>query len=164
MLKQISFLVLLFVQLSFAQPNLLTTFDDPYGPELVTNGTFDANITGWSQYSGLNFSTFEWSNGKLHFVNSAARSLAGGTAFAIVSGKSYRVKISVTVNSGVLDAVYINRYAYSSVVKLVDVNFTANREVDITFVSNYTGDAHVTFDERTACDVLIDNISVREIK
>ena len=157
--------ILLFVQVSFAQSRLITIMGGKdYGAELVTNGTFDSNITGWSQYTGLNFNTFEWSAGKLHLICSGSRSLAGGTAFAIVSGVTYRVRISVNVTSGALDAVYINRYPYSSVVKLVAVNFTTDREVDIEFVSNYTGNAHVTFDETSACNVLIDNVSIREVK
>ena len=69
--------------------------------ELVTNGDFAANITGWSQY-GLE--TFEWDAGELHIVETGTTYSYANQDIGLVVGRKYAYSFDVTKNSGeVLD-------------------------------------------------------------
>lgn len=61
-----------------------TTQETVVGAELVTNGTFDSNITGWTVTQG----TVTWSGSKLYLQNTGSGSNARQT-ISTVPGKTY---------------------------------------------------------------------------
>lgn len=161
-------LIILVAGQTYSQKNkfyyLLTAESDPYGEELVTNGTFDLNILGWSNYPGLAFETFEWSAGKLHIINTGGRSLAGGASFAVESGKTYRVTVSLIVNSGTISGgIYLNKHAFQISRLAISPNLIESQEIDIEFNCAVTENIHVTFDVYGDCELTVDNISIKEI-
>ena len=66
-----------------------TVFDER-GPELVTNGTFDSDISGWADFK----STSSWDAGRLSVVYDSVPSGVYQT-FSTVSGKWYEAKVDV---------------------------------------------------------------------
>lgn len=66
------------------------------GAERLSNGTFDANITGWAD---LNFATSSWDAGRISVISAAAASGAYAT-FASVVGKSYTVSAGIVSATG----------------------------------------------------------------
>lgn len=67
------------------------------GSELISNGTFDSNITGWSVGSGGNLS---WSAGALRVDNDPGDGFAGAhQTIATEAGKTYRVTVDLVASS-----------------------------------------------------------------
>ena len=66
------------------------------GAELVTNGGFDSDISGWTN-SGTG--TFVWSAGSGRFTRSASTDFASAT-ISTVAGRWYEVRASATIISG----------------------------------------------------------------
>jgi hypothetical protein len=59
---------------------------NPYGPELVSNGTFDTNTTGWTPTNA----TLSVVAGQLRITNTAASSGRAEQAVATEAGATYR--------------------------------------------------------------------------
>lgn len=69
------------------------------GPELVTNGTFDTDISGWIKGSGTT-DPISWSNGKLRVTNDIAYYASGNTTISgLTVGATYRVLATNTSGS-----------------------------------------------------------------
>jgi hypothetical protein len=66
------------------------------GPELVTNGTFDENVNGWTPVGS---GTFVWSNGAGVFTRVVDGNDGVRQSFPTVSGRHYRVSVTVTAGS-----------------------------------------------------------------
>jgi len=134
--------------------------------ELVTNGTFDANITGWEDSPAF-YDTMEWdAGGKLHLVSDGTGlCLAGSTDnVALVSGTTYKFTFDATVSTGVISTIRIrdtigSGAAYGSMGVPETGSYTAyftSANTGNFAVSIYTSDGN-TFDG------LLDNISVKEV-
>jgi hypothetical protein len=77
--------------------NGLVNYAEILGSELVTNGNFDSNITGWSAKD----CTIVWDNGKLKADNSSGN--ANGGAFqniGLVTGKTYQMTATMQLLTG----------------------------------------------------------------
>ena len=71
---------------------------DVTGSELVTNGTFDSDVSGWSTpVSG--YTTFTWSSGTLQHVASGGTGRVRSPAIAVVAGKTYTFSVEVTAKT-----------------------------------------------------------------
>jgi len=57
-------------------------------PELITNGNFDANVSGWSA-QGSGGTTFSWVSGAMQIVRSGSTSGLPGQTIATVAGRFY---------------------------------------------------------------------------
>lgn len=127
------------------------------GAELITNGTFDSNITGWT---GTNGGVVTWESGRLKLTNNSnAYGRVNSTAFAVTSGKSYEVKINTTIAG----TIYLVK---SSDDVIVTSGATIVGDNNIILTSNFTGDVYLRASNSTANigDFLtIDNISIKEI-
>jgi hypothetical protein len=67
--------------------------------ELVTNGTFDTDTTGWTAYNSATLSVV---SGKLRTTNGAASSGGAGQAITTVIGKIYTLTVELTGTNGFL--------------------------------------------------------------
>jgi hypothetical protein len=126
------------------------------GPELVTNGTFDANINGWS--NGLPArGNIAWNAGTLVVTNAGG---AGGfaratQALATTIGRSYEVSFMASGSFQVGKSNNADGSSASSISSGTRLVFTANVATSyLTLLTNSATDAvAATFD----------NISVREL-
>jgi hypothetical protein len=80
--------------------------------ELITNSTFDSDITNWSQLAGNTFDTFEWQAGTLHAVSNGVKETGnfcflGSNQFSATSGWLLKIGYTVTKNSGSASTVYV---------------------------------------------------------
>jgi len=67
------------------------------GSELITNGTFDSALTGWTNGS---MNTFVWDSGSMHIVQTGTGWPSVYTTVPLTPGNIYYYSIDVTVNSG----------------------------------------------------------------
>lgn len=98
---------------SFSGLNDLT----PTFGELVTNGTFDSDLTGWTaRGGGYNWDTYEWSAGRMHLVE--ADGLPGhaqqNQSVPCVSGHRYKLSYAVDFISG--NTIWVSYFDSSSTV------------------------------------------------
>lgn len=135
------------------------------GPELVTNGTFDEDISGWSGARGNE--TLSVVSGRLR--STAISAGAQGpvqTLSGLTVGKVYRLLASVYTDGGV-EAKYFRVSTLSTLGgDAVDLFSSFSEDWDETFVATaatmYVGVIHVA--SAGGEYVEIDNISVREIE
>jgi len=143
------------------------------GTELVTNGTFDTDTTGWDGFSG-NRSNISVSSGQLvvdvtnaSFGFVARTDVDGGYDPVVVPGRRYRLSADLKVNSG--SGVDIEVWGNGSKIAgtaIVTSGTLTTETVDFTcpdgvtsvtlFVDNATPRA-------TTDEYVIDNVSVREL-
>ncbi len=139
------------------------------GSELVTNGTFDSDISGWDSYSGFDPTLMEWSAGRLHVITGATRALFGesaASASAITIGKWYKAELDLTVVSGNSPTIGFNVSYYGGQCFVISGTKTSGTyHVTGIFNAAFGGNCHVTFDsqETGACEIYVDNVSVKEI-
>lgn len=71
------------------------------GSELVTNGTFNTDISGWVTHTtGFEEETLEWQSGTLHAVNTSGGGYVSSPTFATTVGKWYFISFGLVLNSG----------------------------------------------------------------
>lgn len=124
------------------------------GPELVVNGSF-SDLTGWTT-SATAPATATIAGGILTLV-----SPAGEAAFArqdiLVPGRSYQLEIDVTIRSGSLRVLMGDTATGAGQVIISSTGHTSIATVA-------TGiNARMFLTRAAACDLDIDNVSVREI-
>ena len=128
------------------------------GAELVTNGTFNTDLSGWTQSANTPTSLWEWSSG-------AARCVSGGSPFVALSqailtaGRMYLLTLDVSVTRGGLK---IGSSLNGDVIDITP-GITASGSYSFAFVAltaNFVM-GRMAFWEAT--DLTVDNISVREI-
>lgn len=143
------------------------------GPEQVTNGTFDTDITGWAVYPTLGPSVYAWDNTgqRLHTQNTttADRGLFGqidANGFAVTAGKSYRVRATMVCVSGKTFGLSINKVSYNAArLILIDNNkVPGTYTYDDTWNPTVSETVHFTGDyQNLVGDCYLDNISVEEL-
>jgi hypothetical protein len=131
------------------------------GPELVTNGTFTTDITGWDRLGSLG--TASWSSGEGKFTYSTT---SGGLkqTLSLVVGKAYAVSANVRVEAGSVSLRILTAAESGYVWQGADVSF-ASGVLSGVFVATETN-SRVYF--RTGSvgvtnTYYLDNVSVREI-
>jgi len=132
------------------------------GPELVTNGTFDNGLTGWTAYSSAPVSAVD---GRLSFVRGGSVRTAY-QLLSVVVGKTYNVafdiKSNVSTSEVWIEATTVagtkiagSKQYSSGVNEHGSLVFTATTEtVSLTLLYNSTSYGAASY---------IDNISVREL-
>jgi hypothetical protein len=123
-------------------------------PELVTNGTFDTGIDGWS-------GNFTWESGAIRF-NSAAKYEKGyGPYFSVEAGSVYKVSIDVLENTTPYLLVIVRGTGFTQIVlgKLP----TSQSYKTYTFVANSSALVRLEFAVQIdgTNSALFDNISVK---
>ena len=126
-----------------------------YGPELVTNGTFDTDLSGWTEdASGV----VTWSDGVALVGNgNGVSNTYFSQTVSAVSGKTYEIKVGVNLLSGagvriILDGVNQGGGEYFTSDQTFYYTATSSTiDVEIYRFRNHTG------------SVEIDNISVKEV-
>lgn len=125
------------------------------GPELVANGTFDTDVSGWT---AENNASIAWENGELAVFTTTASSSGARQSLTTVAGRSYRISYASRSPNGL-----VRRLIVQSPYSVLDVN-TSNAESSYIFVA---GAASTTIIFASATNSpgsrLYDNISVREL-
>ena len=137
------------------------------GPELVTNGTFDSNINGWTfaQSSG---GSIAWQSGGSMRVSRTTATTAGYQANLVTAGRWYKITGSATFVSGVglgYIAVRNGVDAGGSVVLASAATPVAQSgEISFYYLAVSTATVYIHCGVATAAsDYDFDNISVREL-
>ena len=133
------------------------------GEELVTNGTFDTDTTGWS---GLNSANVTFSSGRVE-VDIAAVSGSGISSDANVPvelGKVYLVSADIEIGTYTGSSVILNLIGASSPAQAVASSGVTT--VSYVFYGSATTNTSVRVLRGSADTgtIFIDNVSVREIK
>lgn len=120
------------------------------GPELVTNGTFDNDISGWYRAGTTTDGSIGWSAGKLQCARLTADAMAQTTMSGLLTGKQYQVSVTgagAGFTVGSIDASVRN--------------FTDGTVASFTVTA--TSHNLRVWPTNTNSTVLFDNISVREV-
>ena len=129
------------------------------GSELLTNGTFPANITGWTDF---NSSVSSWSAGAISTVHNASASGAYAT-FTTTVGKSYTVSAEIVSSTG-YNAYTILRVGNGSTADagLADSTaFTAPGTKTISFIATGTT-SYVYLRNSSSATTVWDNVTAKE--
>jgi hypothetical protein len=138
------------------------------GTELVTNGTFDTDTTGWVAYPTSDPPTLSVSSGELQILQEdTANFTRAVAAISTVVGRRYRLTVDVTTSNSSRIAVTkandgsggVNLIAESiqSAVSTKTIDFTSTQATLYIALQNY---ASATGNPQT---VSFDNVSVREL-
>jgi hypothetical protein len=135
-----------------------------YGSELVTNGTFDSDTSGWTD-AAAPYTTINWDAGTIEITASGGTARANQGPITTVVGQTYIISVTCTQKtSDASSFVHIGTSAGGTQYKN---NLTKNEAAGV--VTNYTFTATSTdlyIQIGSAVDtatVNFDNISVREI-
>jgi len=147
--------------------NGLVNYAEVLGSELVTNGNFDSNITGWSAKS----STIAWDNGKLKADNSSGNQYGGAYQnIGLVTGKQYKMTLTMQLLTGSSNGTFMLFTSSSSggsqsLVHTGGALVVGGAAVTETFYfTPASGDVSIqpSCDEANAT-FTIDNVSVKEV-
>jgi len=132
-----------------------------YGNNLVFNGDFATDITGWENVS---WDTWEWSAGKLHIVNTAGVNQSGGITAAsrpTLVVDVYRIQITIAYNSG---ATALNIRVRGTLTGGIISSFT-NLSAGVhrlIYTEASGGLKTLTFDDASATDLTVDDVTIRQ--
>lgn len=125
------------------------------GAELITNGTFDSNTTGWS---GDNNGVLAWESSRVKLSNGTAVTGRLIQNITVESGKTYEIKFNFDKGNSVYGDLIING---STVLVFYDT-----RDYRTTWTANATGAVQVRFrtgDGVAGNYVYYDSISIKEV-
>jgi len=130
-----------------------------YGPELVTNGTFDSDISGWTNGSNAG-GAIAWSAGAINLANTSGTARAY-QSFSTEVGKVYRVLATETGGTTSFQV-----YVGESQAVANNINATTTG-ASSTFDGVFVATAATTFinvrNLNAATTAAVDNISVKEV-
>ena len=122
------------------------------GTELVTNGTFDSDVSGWTP---TGTGSLAWVSGELQLTSAAGYDQARQAMSGFTVGKTYRVTVSIGASSS---------NTYVQIVGVAAGSFLGSSARDVTFVFVASATTHTIALINTGAEaVLYDNISVKEI-
>jgi hypothetical protein len=132
------------------------------GPELVTNGTFDTDISGWTVPAHQ--TAVATASGMQVTMDTGA---AGGpwTGITTVAGKVYELTFDLTEETGANAQMYVRNGSAFGTTLINNSNLTAGNSYTLRFVAIGTGTFLYLFGGVSAAGSTMtwDNISVREI-
>ena len=131
-----------------------------YSDELVENGTFDSDVSGWT---GPSSATFVYSNGKAVYTSNGDYNDPAYQQITLSSGKAYLITFDVSNVSGEVGVRVYGDLSYNNA--SIEINDVANGSYSETFVAQ-TNDAYLYIVESSPTNVgsaTFDNISVREV-
>ena len=135
-----------------------TTFDTT---ELVTNGTFSSNITGWTASGSNNIS---WSSGTISVARNGSTAYGAYQAISTVAGKQYQATFDVPVaGSTTVARLYVGSTAESD--NLAILGPSSNGTTGTNFGGGFTAIGSTTYIHlgaagTTAGTASFDNVSV----
>ncbi|MBW1709935.1 MAG: hypothetical protein JRG97_15310 [Deltaproteobacteria bacterium] len=132
------------------------------GGELVTNGDFASDITGWNNHGSLVYETFEWSSGRLHAANTTGYGLLGtDDNIAVTAGKLYKVTFTIDKVSG-QDVAIVLAQALNSAELTAKAWFDSGTH---TFYFNPAVTENTVFEcyNNAASEFYLDNVSIKEV-
>lgn len=135
------------------------------GSELVTNGDFASDISGWGNLGGNEYDTLEWSSGSLHAVSDGSATAVAGSDdnVSLVAGTAYRIDYDITISSGEVTHIgcrsSLGTGAIQGTLGIIDTTDSYTSY----FIASATEDTSFVFFSSSAVDFLIDNISVKEV-
>ena len=140
----------------------------PAATQLVANGNFDSDISGWTNNVTYPWDTCEHSSGTLHVAcngdGTPTTCIVSSTDFSVTSGAVYRIRYTVTRSSGTLFVGVLSSPTGSSIGYLVSHSSSAT--VDTYFKATAT-DATATLllnvTNSAASDWTIDNVSIQQV-
>lgn len=135
------------------------------GSELVTNGTFDTDITGWSPRAAG--TTLSWVSGQLRINTGAGSFSSASQVLSLTVGRTYLVTATIYTENAATPAKVsiINNAATLFIADGVDVTSTTPTNVRLIFTATETNN-RVDFYRNTSSNthaVFADNISVKEL-
>lgn len=137
------------------------TVTENYGANLVTNGTFDTNTTGWSAVAGATLASV---GGQLEVANGSADFGYALQAVSVVAGRSYLVSTQGRVGTTSMMRLSIGTAAGSQ--NLGAISFTSSTtSTGSVFVTATTNQIFLSAINQTSTlgdTGYIDNVSVRE--
>ena len=137
-----------------------------YGNELVTNGTFDTNASGWVGNNSHYSPTIESQRLKVFTGASVQWNYAQTSVSGLTIGKSYRFQASSFVGTSARHRISLGTYAGQSY-NIVNqgLGYNVNQTVDMTFTATTTV-VYVSLQNTDGVDgstTFFDNISVKEV-
>jgi hypothetical protein len=133
----------------------------PFGPNLISNGTFDTDTTGWTGALGASLSVV---NGALRVAEDGndASTARAYQSFSTVVGKPYEVKVDYVGGTGGSGEVYINNNTNFGGALVSDSSIVAGTTATLSFVATATT-TYILLGAGPASEYNdYDNISVRE--
>ena len=143
-----------------------TTVENITGTELVTNGTFDTDTTGWADYNpgGANSATFQVVSGELQVVENGSANYGIVTqTFSVTAGVSYTVSVTFRTALGLARWWVGTSGGTADVVNVVDTTSTSNITTARTFTATSTRTLNISLAARLAegATAYFDNVSIR---
>ena len=125
--------------------------------QLITNGTFDSNVTGWT----ISNSTNTWSSGKMQISRSGGDGRVSYQTFTTITGQTYRVTAEVN-SSGSRGDVYI--YDGSGIGGTRFLDITGTNGQTLTLTGTFTAISTITTlgfgVDANGTSIVVDNVSV----
>jgi hypothetical protein len=127
------------------------------GPNLITNGTFDANITGWTNSSPAT-GNISWSGGKLLVERVSGGLSAYQTLTGLTIGRIYRADFNFEAVTG-----GVTRIVAATTTGVPGVSWTSLNNGPVFFPATATTMyLHLSLNSANGTSGVYDNISVRE--
>jgi hypothetical protein len=137
-----------------------------YGNELVTNGTFDTNASGWLGNNSYYSPTIESQRLKVVTVASGQWNYAHTSVSGLTIGKMYRFQASSFVGTATRHRISLGTSSGNSVdIFSQGLGYNVNQTVDMTFPATTTV-VYVSLqntDGVTGSTTFFDNISIKEV-
>jgi hypothetical protein len=128
------------------------------GTELVTNGTFDSNTTGWTTFNSTN----TWSSGAMQITRSGGSGAVTYQAFTTVAGQRYVATATVN-SSGSRGDMYIMNGTGWAGTQLAGITGTTGQTRQLTayFTAASTTTTLGFAIDANGTSIIVDNVSVR---
>ena len=132
-----------------------------YFDNLVTNGTFDTNVSGWSAYNG---STISHASGTMLIENTASNNGGAQQAITAVVGKTYVATLDVSNGATYTKGLYVQTAPTTGIIASITTTLS-DTQLSVTFVAT-TATTYITTrltSGAVAAAYNVDNISVFEV-
>ncbi|TQX90249.1 MULTISPECIES: hypothetical protein [unclassified Rhizobium] len=125
-------------------------------PNLITNGTFDTDFTGWTNVSTAP-ALVQWSAGRLNLNVTTGTARSDQTLSGLITGNTYQFDCDMT---GISSSLYIGTTGPGS---MDYYNSTISAGHKTVFFTATTSQVSVRFAQFAAGDSFYDNITLRQI-
>ena len=131
--------------------------------ELVTNGTFDTDISGWANFSTVGI---QWSSGEIQITTqSAGASGAQSFQMPLVAGKTYTVSGDLRIGTGANMQLAILNPSSSTILALGEtITSTTTQKTELSFICTDVNSRVYIRCSGAAGTYFADNISVKEVQ
>ena len=127
-----------------------------YGSELVTNGTFTTDLTGWT---GEAASAWRWQSGTADHNEASSDTTALAQNITVTSGKTYQVEFTLAGRSA--GSVTVTLGSVTLVNQGATTAFSTSGTYQRSLVAGATGSVALSFTPTTTFDGNLDNITVK---